>query len=82
MIRRWFPNARIVADRFHVVRVLLTAFMDLCRQIAPVVKSHCGHLALLRSAPERLKPEQLRRLQDLEQYPALAALHQRMHALK
>jgi transposase len=83
MIRRWFPNARIVADRFHVVRVLLTAFMDLCRQIAPVVKSHRGHLALLRSAPERLDADQLRRLQDLlEQYPALAALHERMHALR
>jgi len=63
--------------------VLLTAFMDLCRQIAPVVKSHRGHLALLRSAPERLDPGQLRRLQDLfTQYPALAALHERMHALR
>jgi transposase len=83
MIRRWFPNARIVADRFHVVRVILTHFMDLCRQIAPVIKSHRGHLALLRSAPERMEPDQLRRLQDLlEQYPALAPLHQRMHALR
>ena len=83
MIRRWFPNARIVADRFHVVRVLLTHFMDLCRQIAPVVKSHRGHLALLRMAPERLEPDQLRRLQNLfDQHPALAALHERMHALR
>ena len=83
MIKRWFPNARIVADRFHVVRVLLTHFMDLCRQIAPVIKSHRGHLALLRSAPERLDPDQLRRLQDLlDQHPALAPLHERMHALR
>jgi transposase len=83
MIKRWFPNARIVADRFHVVRVLLTHFMDLCRQIAPVVKSHRGHLALLRMAPERLEPDQLRRLQNLfDQHPALAALHERMHALR
>jgi transposase len=83
MIRRWFPNARIVADRFHVVRVLLTHFMDLCRQIAPVIKSHRGHLALLRMAPERLDPDQFRRLQILfDQHPALASLHQRMHALR
>jgi transposase len=83
MIRRWFPNARIVADRFHVVRVILTHFMDLCRQIAPVIKSHRGHLALLRSAPERMEADQLRRLQDLlGQYPALAAIHERMHALR
>jgi transposase len=83
MIKRWFPNARIVADRFHVVRVLLTHFMDLCRQIAPVIKSHRGYLALLRMAPERLEPDQLRRLQILfDQHPALAALHERMHALR
>ena len=83
MIKRWFPNARIVADRFHVVRVVLTHFMDLCRQIAPVIKSHRGHLALLRMAPERLEPHQLQRLQILfDQYPALAVLHERMHALR
>jgi transposase len=83
MIRRWFPNARIVADRFHVVRVLMLHFMDLCRQIAPVIKSHRGHLALLRTAPERLDPDQLKRLQSLfAQHPALAALHERMHSLR
>jgi transposase len=83
MIKRWFPNARIVADRFHVVRVLLTHFMDLCRQIAPVLKSHRGHLALLRTAPERLSAGQLQRLQELfDQHPALALFHERMHALR
>jgi transposase len=57
--------------------------MDLCRQIAPVIKSHRGHLALLRSAPERMEADPLRRLQELlGQYPALAALHERMHALR
>jgi len=83
MIKRWFPNARIVADRFHVVRVLLTHFMDLCRQIAPGIKSHRGHLALLRMAPQRLTPDQLQRLQILfDQYPALAPLHERMHSMR
>jgi transposase len=83
MIKRWFPNARIVADRFHVVRVILTHFMDLCRQVLPAIKNQRGPLALLRTAPERLSPEQRQRLAALlAQSPALATLHQRMHALR
>jgi transposase len=48
-----------------------------------VNKSHRGHLALLRKAPERLNADQLQRLQSLfDQYPALAPLHEHMHALR
>jgi transposase len=83
MIKRWFPNARIVADRFHVVRVIQTHFMDLCRQILPQIKNQRGPLALLRTAPERLSADQQLRLQVLlAQSTALAALHERMHALR
>lgn len=83
MIRRWFPNARIVADRFHVVRVIAHHFLELCRQIVPEIKHQRGWLSLLRSAPERLKPERQQRLQLLlARHPALAALHERLHALR
>ena len=76
MIKRWFPNARIVADRFQVVRVLLGHFMDLCRQISPIVESHRGYLALLRMAPERLSADQLK----ASGFPALVTLAQTLQS--
>jgi transposase len=33
MVRRWFPNARIVADRFHVVRVVQRAYPKVCVRV-------------------------------------------------
>lgn len=54
LIRRYFPKARIVADRFHVVRVIQHHFMQLARFLAANLKSHRGNLAALRKAPERL----------------------------
>jgi transposase len=53
LVRRWFPNARIVADRFHVVRVLQFHFLELVRQIVPELKNHRGRLAALRRHPSR-----------------------------
>jgi len=39
LVRRWFPNARIVADRFHVIRLLQHHFLNLARQIVPELKN-------------------------------------------
>ena len=38
LVRKYFPKAKIVADRFHVIRVVQQHFMDLVRQIATDVK--------------------------------------------
>jgi transposase len=35
LVRRYFPNAILVADRFHVVRVVLHHFIQLARELAP-----------------------------------------------
>ena len=35
LVRRYFPNAILVADRFHVVRVVSHYFMQLARNLAP-----------------------------------------------
>lgn len=83
MIRRFFPNARIVADRFHVVRIIYHHFMTLARAVAPELKNHRGGLAAMRKRPARLTPRQQSKLQKLfNQYPALIPIHTQMHQLR
>ncbi|MGA1564553.1 MAG: ISL3 family transposase, partial [Pontimonas sp.] len=79
LVRKHFPNAKIVADRFHVIRVIQQHFMDLVRSIAPQVKNHRGYLAALRSHPDKLFPGQKATLQRLfSQHPALQPLYEQM----
>ena len=83
LIRRWFPNARIVADRFHVIRVVIHHFMALCRQIAPDIKNSSGSLAVLRKNPHNLTASQKLRLDRLlAAYPAFVPLYEQMHRLR
>ncbi|XHR30061.1 MAG: ISL3 family transposase [Chthoniobacteraceae bacterium] len=83
LIRKWFPNARIVADRFHVIRVVIHHFMALARAIAPDLKNNIASLAVLRKAPHKLTPVQTLRLERLfATYPALQPLHTEMHRLR
>lgn len=78
-MRKWFPNARIVADRFHIVRVLQHHFLDLSRRIVPELKNHRGLLGVLRRHPSKLNERQQVRLQKLlVAYPALQPLYQKM----
>jgi len=82
LIERYFPNARIVADRFHVIRLIQHHFMDLCRKIAPSIKKHRGYLASLRKHPERLTEQQTQRLDELfSLYPALQPIYDQMQNL-
>jgi len=82
LIRRYFPKARIVADRFHVIRIVQHHFLSLMRAIAPELKNHRGSLAALRKQPERLTERQLQRRNELfERYPAFKPIHAQMHAL-
>lgn len=83
LVRRYFPNARIVADRFHVVRVIQHHFMQLARHLAANLKNHRGNLAALRKAPERLDERQRSRLDKLfAAHPFLKDLHEQMHQLR
>ena len=79
LIRRHFPNARIVADRFHVIRVVHQHFMDLIRQLLPQVKNHRGYLAALRTHPDKLFPQQKRILERLfAHHPAIQPIYEQM----
>jgi transposase len=64
LIRKHFPNAKIVADRFHVVRIVNHHFMATWRQLDPVASKNRGLISLMRRHPENLKPEQKLRLQS------------------
>jgi transposase len=79
LVQRWFPKARIVADRFHVVRLVQHHSLDLARQIVPELKNHRGLLGVLRRHPSRLTQRHQARLQKvLTDYPALQPLYEKM----
>lgn len=83
LIQRCFPNARIVADRFHVVRIIQYHFLELFRAIAAHIKNQRPYLAALRKRPENLTVDQRRRLDELfVQHPSLEVLYAKMHALR
>jgi transposase len=76
MIRRWFPRALIVADRFHAVRVVGLHLMRLARQLVPELGWNRSWLGLLRRRFDRLDPEQKERLRSLlARHPALAPIY-------
>jgi transposase len=77
IIRRWFPRALIVADRFHAVRIVGLHLMRLARQLVPELGWNRSWLGLLRRRFERLDPEQKERLRSLlARHPALAPIYE------
>ena len=77
LIKRYFPNAKIVADRFHVIRLMLHQCMQTYQEIDPKMKNQRGLLAALRTNPEKLTPERLKRRDEyLKQHPAIQSIYQ------
>jgi transposase len=62
LVRKHFPNARIVADRFHVIRIINHHFLACWKQLDPVGSKNRGLASLVRRHPHNLKPEQKLRL--------------------
>lgn len=76
VVRKHFPNARIVADRFHVIRLINHHFLACWREIDPVASKNRGLLSLMRRHRHNLKPEQKVKLRAyLEAHPALAVIY-------
>lgn len=75
-IKRHFPKALIVADRFHVLRLVEHAFMQTCQSINPCIKYQRGILAMLRTSPENLTFEKSNKLSlFLKDNPVINALY-------
>ncbi|MBV6272992.1 ISL3 family transposase [Alcaligenaceae bacterium CGII-47] len=74
--RQYFPNAMIVADRFHVVRLVNQHFLKLWQQHDPEGRKNRGLLSLMRRHHWKLSAVQKERLhQYLAQSPVLEALY-------
>lgn len=65
IIRRWFPRAKIVADRFHAIRLVGQHLFKLARQLCPPLGWNRAWLGLLRTRGDRLEPAQRERLARL-----------------
>ena len=77
MIRRWFPNAAIVADRFHAVRLAGLHLMRVARQLCPQLGWNRSWLGLLRMRSDRLDAQQRVRLRRLfELHPQLEGVYE------
>ena len=77
LVKKYFPNALIVADRFHVIRLMQHQCMMTYRELSHQVKNNRGILALLRTRADRLTPDkQKKRDAFLAQNPAIEAIYQ------
>ena len=75
--QRYFPGATIVADRFHVVRLINQHFLKVWQQCHPEGRMNRGLLSLMRRHQWRLSDEQQTNLMAyLADYPVLQMLYQ------
>ena len=76
VVQKHFPNARIVADRFHVIRLIGQHFLACWRELDPVGSKNRGLLSLMRRHKHNLKPDQWLKLQEyFKKFPAMEAIY-------
>lgn len=74
--KKYFPNATIVADRFHVVRLINHHFLKVWKLHDEEGRKNRGLVSLMRRHEWNLKDEQRVNLMSyLEDYPGLKALY-------
>ena len=74
--RQYFPSATIVADRFHVVRLINQHFLKVWQQHDPEGRKNRGLISLMRRHQWNLNDEQHANLMTyLAGYPVLQALY-------
>jgi len=76
LVRKHFPNARIVADRFHVIRLINHPFLACWRDLDPAGSRNRGLRSLMRRHRHKLSAEQQARLAAyLATHPALELIY-------
>jgi transposase len=76
LVRKHFPQARIVADRFHVIRTVNHHFLACWKELDPVGAKNRGLLSLMRRHRHNLEPDQHARLDlYLKERPAIQAIY-------
>lgn len=77
IVQKYFPNAKIIADRFHVIRMVNQHFLAAWQKQDPIGRRNRGLISLVRRHAWHLAPEQVIKLNTyLEAYPVLNALYQ------
>lgn len=77
MVRKWFPNAKIVTDRFHVIKLINHHFAKTCKLIDEenLAWGRGGLIRIMSTKPENLSAQKRQRLaQYFEQQPAIKNL--------
>ena len=62
--KKYFPNALIVVDRFHAIRLVNQQFIKTWGELDERGRKHRGLLSLMRRRPDRLRPDQRSRLDE------------------
>ncbi len=76
LVRKHFPHALIVADRFHVIRLINHHFLICWRDLDAAGSKNRGLLSLMRRHRHHLRPDQSERLAAyLAGFPALEAIY-------
>jgi len=76
LVKKHFPQARIVADRFHVIRLVNHHFLACWRDLDPAGAKNRGLMSLMRRHRYKLTDEQYGKLSGyLAQNPALEAIY-------
>lgn len=76
IVRKYFPNAKIVTDRFHVIRLINYHFLKIWADIDPEGRKNRGLLSLMRRHKKNLRPDQLAGLSRyLDSHPELRVIY-------
>jgi transposase len=76
IIEKHFPNAAIVSDRFHVIRLVNFHFLKVWADIDPVGRKSRGLLSLMRRHRWNLSKDRIQNLyRYLENFPGLKAIY-------
>ena len=74
--KKHFSNALIVADRFHVIRLVNQQFVKTWGELDEVGRKHRGLLSLMRRHPDRMREDQRENLNKyLNEIPGLKAIY-------
>lgn len=76
LVKKYFPRALIVADRFHVIRLINQHFLACWRELDREGSKNRGLLSLMRRHQQNLRPEQQSHLDDyLRKHPLLEVIY-------
>ncbi len=77
IVKKHFPNAVIVADRFHVIRLINHQFLKTWGQFDPVGRKSRGLLSLMRRHAENCSAEQRLKLEKyFKEFPHLKTIYE------